>query len=45
MRKFKTLIAAAIALILIFVLAHPSWLPISAKAQQSMLGKLQVLQD
>ena len=37
MRKFKTLIAAAIALILIFILAHPSWLPISAKAQQSML--------
>ena len=37
MRKFKTLIVAGIALILVIILAHPSWLPISAQAQQSML--------
>ncbi|MCR5575552.1 MAG: mechanosensitive ion channel family protein [Oscillospiraceae bacterium] len=37
MRKFKTLIAAGIAAILIFVLAHPSWLPLSQSARSRLL--------
>ena len=33
MRKFKTLIAAAVAAVLILLLTHPNWLPISGTAR------------
>ncbi len=37
MKKTKTLIAAAIAAVLVFILAHPSWLPISYAARTRLL--------
>ena len=37
LKKFKTLIAAVIAAILVFVLAHPSWLPLSETTRQSLV--------
>ena len=36
LKKFKTLITAAIAAVLVFVLAHPSWLPLPETARQSL---------
>ena len=36
-KKFKALIAAVIAAILVFVLAHPSWLPLSETTRQSLV--------
>ena len=37
LKKFKTLIAAVIAAVLVFVLAHPGWLPLSDTTRQSLL--------
>ena len=36
LKKFKTLITAAIAAVLVFVLAHPSWLPLPETARQRL---------
>ena len=37
LKKFKTLITAAIAAILVFVLAHPAWLPLSETTRQHLV--------
>ena len=36
-KKFKALIGAVIAAILVFVLAHPAWLPLSETTRQSLV--------
>ena len=36
-KKFKALIAAVIAAILVFVLAHPAWLPLPETTRQSLM--------
>ena len=37
LKKFKALIGAVIAAILVFVLAHPAWLPLSETTRQSLV--------
>ena len=37
LKKFKALIGAVIAAILVFVLAHPAWLPLSETTRQHLV--------
>ncbi len=36
LKKFKTLIAAAIAAVFVFILAHPNWLPLSESVREHL---------